>query len=256
MSDLPSIYAVILTIVLVICFIVTGAPIQTEYGDEIRLPTLLYNKTSTHKNSTSLKANDFDNDFSTPEGMEAALALLHRSDTFPPHTSGGTFFGDPRLRMQWVVWISVRSWVAYKTFTTDKCRFVADQLPDFSDDNFFYKNDYFRYEEAMFNLELRNLLFPETSRGDLKSMLGTPYLTKLDSRFFQMPLKSLCSMSPDDKKKAGETTEASRFEDKVINKVASKDNEVIPSLSERFDRFQAWIASGKSASEFQHDLNQ
>ncbi|KAI1727929.1 hypothetical protein DdX_00071 [Ditylenchus destructor] len=120
------------------------------------------------------------------------------------------------------VLVTKESWESYSRFKEETCReandtYIAERvLHDTTD------HPYFKWEENVFHQELRKIILPETSDGSYSKLIGTPWLTTLDSRFFMSKPESLCKS----KKRDTADNDAARikaeqdlFEDYLINKV-------------------------------------
>lgn len=120
------------------------------------------------------------------------------------------------------VLVTKESWESYTRFKEETCRetndtYIAERvLHDTSD------HPYFKWEENVFHQELRKIILPETSDGSYTKLVGTPWLTTLDARFFKSQPESLCKS----KKRDTADNDAARikaeqdlFEDFLINKV-------------------------------------
>ncbi|KAI1727294.1 hypothetical protein Ddc_04593 [Ditylenchus destructor] len=141
------------------------------------------------------------------------------------------------------VLVTKESWESYSRFKEETCReandtYIAERvLHDTTD------HPYFKWEENVFHQELRKIILPETSDGSYSKLIGTPWLTTLDSRFFMSKPESLCKS----KKRDTADNDAARikaeqdlFEDYLINKVfpetmiatnMTSDGELVPLTS-------------------------
>jgi len=118
--------------------------------------------------------------------------------------------------------ISESSWKLYMNFKESTCRegndeYIANKVIHSM------ANRYFSWEERIFHIALRSIIFPkDEGHLPLANLIGSSFLTTLDPRIFISEPESLCIIAKND---PGEEelrkTEQDRFEDYLINKVFS-----------------------------------
>jgi len=119
--------------------------------------------------------------------------------------------------------ISEKSWELYMNFKESTCRENDDE---YIGNKVLHsmENRYFSWEERMFHIALRSIIFPRNLKGQvtIAPLIGSTLLRTLDPRVFISEPESLCKV---DKKDPDEEelnkAEQDRFEDYLINKVFS-----------------------------------